>query len=139
MVAPQVSIGTQYSHKWKGVNRSLYYNIVFCTILYYMYFKGISQDFKVCFLVPLDRIDIATPDGTGSFKKKMSISCQIFNYSGLCSSSFRCEQISAQGATAAHFVAPVRELQRKVTQIWLQHNNKYSFDREQPGLILNFW
>jgi hypothetical protein len=23
-------------------------------------------------------------------------------------------------------------------QIWLQRNNKYSFDREQPGLILNF-
>jgi hypothetical protein len=23
-------------------------------------------------------------------------------------------------------------------QIWLQRKNKYSFDREQPGLILNF-
>jgi hypothetical protein len=32
----------------------------------------------------------------------------------------------------------MREQERKVTQIWLQHNNKYSFDSEQPGLILNF-
>jgi hypothetical protein len=31
-------------------------------------FKGIvSQDFEVCFLVPLDSSDIATPDGMGSF------------------------------------------------------------------------
>jgi hypothetical protein len=53
-------------------------------------------------------------------------------------SSFPCEQISAQGAATAHFIAPVRERQRKVTQIWLQRNNKYSFDREQQGLMLNF-
>jgi hypothetical protein len=34
-------------------------------------FKGIvSRDFEVCFLVPLDSSDIATPDGTGSLKKK---------------------------------------------------------------------
>jgi hypothetical protein len=33
-------------------------------------FKGIlSRDFEVCFLVPLDSSDIATPAGTGSFKK----------------------------------------------------------------------
>jgi hypothetical protein len=31
-------------------------------------FKGIvSRDFKICFLVPLDSSDIATPAGTGSF------------------------------------------------------------------------
>jgi hypothetical protein len=31
-------------------------------------FKGIvSQDFEVCFLVPLDSSDIATPSGAGSF------------------------------------------------------------------------
>jgi hypothetical protein len=30
--------------------------------------KGIvSQDFEVCFLVPLDSSDIATPSGAGSF------------------------------------------------------------------------
>jgi hypothetical protein len=74
----------------------------------------------------------------GSFKKN-SILCQIFEYSGLGGRSFRCEWFSAQGATAAHFVAPVRERQRKVMPIWLQRNNKYSFDREQPGLILKFW
>jgi hypothetical protein len=33
--------------------------------------KGIvSRDFEVCFLVPLDRSDIATPAGTGLFEKK---------------------------------------------------------------------
>jgi hypothetical protein len=36
---------------------------------------------------------------------------------------------------ATHFVAPVRERQRKVMQISLQRNNKYSFDGEQLGLI----
>jgi hypothetical protein len=61
-----------------------------------------------------------------------------FNYLSLGGSSFPCEQTLAQGAAAAHFIAPVREWQRKVTQIGLQRNNKYSFDREQPGLILNF-
>jgi hypothetical protein len=30
----------------------------------------VSRDFKVCFLVPLDSSDIATPSGTGSIKKK---------------------------------------------------------------------
>jgi hypothetical protein len=33
--------------------------------------KGIvSRDFEVCFLVPLDSSDIATPSGTGSFFSK---------------------------------------------------------------------
>jgi hypothetical protein len=51
--------------------------------------KGIvSRDFEVCFLVPLDSSDIATS-----------------------------ERISAQGVTAAHFVAPVRERQRNGVQI----------------------
>jgi hypothetical protein len=27
----------------------------------------VSRDFEVCFLIPLDSSDIATPDGTGSF------------------------------------------------------------------------
>jgi hypothetical protein len=67
-------------------------------------------------LIPLDSSDIATPDGMDLFKKK-SILCQIFYYSGLGGSSFPCERISAQEATAAHFVALVRERQRKVTQI----------------------
>jgi hypothetical protein len=36
----------------------------------YLLFKGIvSRDFEVCFLIPLDSSDIATPDGTGSFFK----------------------------------------------------------------------
>jgi hypothetical protein len=78
--------------------------------------KGIvSQDFEVCFLVPLDSSDITTPDGTGSFFKVDFMS--NFYYSVLGSSSFCCERISAQGATAAHFVALVRKRQRKVTQI----------------------
>jgi hypothetical protein len=51
---------------------------------------------------PLDSSDIATPDGKGSFFKIKSIWCRIFDYSGLGGSSFPCEQISAQGAAAAH-------------------------------------
>jgi hypothetical protein len=39
------------------------------------------------FFVPLDSSDTATPDVTGSFKKK-SISCRIFDFSGLGGSSF---------------------------------------------------
>jgi hypothetical protein len=35
------------------------------------------------------------------FKKKL-ILCRIFDFLGLGASSFRCERISAQGATAAH-------------------------------------
>jgi hypothetical protein len=66
-------------------------------------FEGIvSRDFEVCFLVPLDSSDIATPDGMGSFLKIKSIYCRIFDYSGLGASSFCCEQISAQGATTTH-------------------------------------
>jgi hypothetical protein len=87
------------------------------------------------FLVPLDSSDIATPDGTGLFFKIKSILCRILDFSGLGTSSFCCERISAQRATAAHCVAPVREQQRNGVQIGLQHNNKYSFDRERPGLI----
>jgi hypothetical protein len=85
-------------------------------------------------LVPLDSSDIATPARTGSFKKN-AILCRIFNFLGLGASSFCSEQISAQRATRAHFVAPVRERQRNGVQIGLQRNNKYSFDRERPGLI----
>jgi hypothetical protein len=55
-------------------------------------FKGIvSQDFEVCFLVPLDSSDIATIAGTGSFFFLKSISCRIFDYSCLVASSFRYE------------------------------------------------
>jgi hypothetical protein len=72
-------------------------------------FKGIvSQDFEVCFFIPLDCSEIATPDGTGSFFLK-SISCWIFYYSGHGGSSFPCERILAQGAATAPLVAPVRE------------------------------
>jgi hypothetical protein len=72
--------------------------------------KGIvSRDFEVCFLVPLDSSDIATPDGTGSFFKIKSILCWIFDYLGLGASSFHYERISAQRATAAHST-PLPEL-----------------------------
>jgi hypothetical protein len=65
--------------------------------------KGIvSRDFDVCFLVPLDSSDFATPDGTGLFFKIKSISCRIFNYSGLGGSSFAVSESQAQGATADH-------------------------------------
>jgi hypothetical protein len=75
-----------------------------------LFLKGIvSRDFEVCFLIPLDSSDIATPDGKGLFLTKKSISCRIFDYTGLGGSSFPCERISAQGAAAAHFVALVRE------------------------------
>jgi hypothetical protein len=41
-----------------------------------------------------------------------------FDYSDLGTGSFPCERISAQGAAAAHFVAPVRE--RKVASMaWM--------------------
>jgi hypothetical protein len=80
--------------------------------------KGIvSLDFEVHFLIPLDRSDIATPDGTGSFFKIKSILCKIFDYSGLGAGSFLCERISAQRAAAAHVVAAACELQRNGVQI----------------------
>jgi hypothetical protein len=41
----------------------------------------VSRDFMVCFLIPLDSSDIATPDRTGFLEKKL-ISCRIFDYSG---------------------------------------------------------
>jgi hypothetical protein len=52
------------------------YNILQCTCLnfkkesqfqdFQFFFKGIvSQDFEVCFFIPVDSSDIATPDGTG--------------------------------------------------------------------------
>jgi hypothetical protein len=66
---------------------------------------------------------------------KKSNSWQIFDYLGLCCSSFRCEQTSAQGATAAHFVAPEMERQRNGVQIWLQRHNKGSFYGERPQLL----
>jgi hypothetical protein len=69
-------------------------------------------------LVPLESSDIATPDGTGSFSKIKFISCQIFYYSGLDSSSFCCEQISAQGTIAAHST-PVPEL--KFVIVFITH------------------
>jgi hypothetical protein len=51
---------------------------------YQLEIKGIvSRDFEVCFLVLLDCSDIATPAGTGSFFKIKSISCRIFDFSGL--------------------------------------------------------
>jgi hypothetical protein len=57
--------------------------------------KGIvSRDFEVCFFIRLDSSDIATPDGTGSVFLQ-SILCRIFDYSGLGSSNFPCERISA--------------------------------------------
>jgi hypothetical protein len=68
--------------------------------------KGIvSRDFEVCFLVPLDSSDIATPSGARSFFLK-SISCRIFDFSGLGASSFRSVWISAQCTSGAHFLAP---------------------------------
>jgi hypothetical protein len=77
-----------------------------------MSLKGIvSRDFKVCFLVPLDSSDIANPSGTGSFFLK-SISCRIFDFSGLGASSFRSVRISAQCASGDHFVAPDSVRQR---------------------------
>jgi hypothetical protein len=108
--------------------------------------KGIvSRDFEVCFLVPLDSSDIATPAGTGSLFKIKSISCQIFYFSGPGASSFRSERILAQRVTRAHFVTPVREQQRNGVQNGLQRNNKYSYDRElapvreQIGVSLPYW
>jgi hypothetical protein len=50
----------------------------------------------------MDSSDIATPDGTGSFLKKNTISCRIFEFSGRGASSFRSERISTQRATGAH-------------------------------------
>jgi hypothetical protein len=38
------------------------------------------NDFNVCFLVPLDISDIATPNGTGWFLKIKTISCQILDF-----------------------------------------------------------
>jgi hypothetical protein len=106
---------------------------------YVFWYRDSLTRFQVCFLVPLDSSDIAIPAGTSSFLKIKLFLCLIFNFSGLGVSSFCSERISAQRATWAHFVALVRERQRNGVQIELQRNNKYSFDRERPGLILNFW
>jgi hypothetical protein len=65
-------------------------------------------------LVPLDRSDIATPDGTGLFKKKIRVHVKILIIWVLAEDSFPLERISALGATAALFIAPVWELQRKM-------------------------
>jgi hypothetical protein len=57
-------------------------------------------------LVPLDSLDIATlPERVRFFFYKKSVSCQIFNFSGLGGSSFRRARISAQGTSGAHIVA----------------------------------
>jgi hypothetical protein len=49
--------------------------------VFFIYLKGmVSRDFEVCFLVPLDSSDIATPSGAGSFLFKKSILCQIFDF-----------------------------------------------------------
>jgi hypothetical protein len=75
--------------------------------------KGIvSRDFEVCFLVPLDSSDIATPSGAGSFFFLKSISCRIFDFSGLGASSFRSARLSAQSTSRAHFVVPDSVQQR---------------------------
>jgi hypothetical protein len=54
------------------------------------------------FLSQLDSSDIATPDGKGLLFKIKSISCQIFDFSGLGAGSLPCEQILALIAAAAH-------------------------------------
>jgi hypothetical protein len=83
-----------------------------------VHLKGIvSRDFEVCFLVPLDSSDIATPDGMGLFFKIKSISCRIFDFSGLGAGSLPCERISAQGAAAAHVEAVACERQKNGVQI----------------------
>jgi hypothetical protein len=43
------------------------------------------------FFVPLERSDIATPDGAGWFFKIKSISCRIFDFSGLGDGSLALE------------------------------------------------
>jgi hypothetical protein len=80
-------------------------------------FKGIvSREFELCFLIPFNSSDTASPDETSLFKKKVYF-VSIFDFSGLGGSSFCSEQISAQGAAAANFVSLAREQQRKVMQI----------------------
>jgi hypothetical protein len=68
----------------------------------FFYLRESLTRFEVCFLIPLDSSDIASPDGTVCFFKMTSILCLIFEYSGPGAGSFPCERISAQGAAAAH-------------------------------------
>jgi hypothetical protein len=113
--------------------------------------KGIvSRDFEVCFLVLFNSSDIATPTGTGSFFFVFfkSISCWIFDFSGLGASSFCSVRISAQCTSRAHFVAPDSVRQRiwckldfsVITNIALtvcdrgSRWNFGSFVRDCPGL-----
>jgi hypothetical protein len=44
-------------------------------------FKGIvSRDLHICLLVSIDRSQVATPYGAGSFAFKISFSCRIFRF-----------------------------------------------------------
>jgi hypothetical protein len=82
-------------------------------------FKGIvSRDFELCFLVPLDSSDIATPSGAGSFfLRRFRVEFLIFRALALV-------VFAGQGTT------------KDWVKIGLQRNNKYSFDRARPGLTL---
>jgi hypothetical protein len=56
------------------------------------FFKGIvSRNSEVCFLVPFDRSEVATPDGLCSFAFKISISYRTFGFSRLGVDSLLCE------------------------------------------------
>jgi hypothetical protein len=71
--------------------------------------KGIvSRDFEVCFWIAQTLLPL--PAGVRFFLK--SISCQLFDFSGLGASSVRSVQISAQCTSGAHFVAPDSVRQR---------------------------
>jgi hypothetical protein len=58
-------------------------------------------------------LDIASPDRTGSFFKIKSISCHLFDFSGLGTGSLRCERILALLAATALFVTAACERQKE--------------------------
>jgi hypothetical protein len=58
------------------------------------------------FFVSIDRSDVATPYGAGSFDFKISFSCRIFRFSRLGVGSLLCEWSWTIRLSAASVVAP---------------------------------
>jgi hypothetical protein len=101
--------------------------------------KGIvSRDFEVCFLVPLDSSDIATPSFAGSFFLKSRFCDEFLIFLALALVVFAVYE-SRFSVRRGSFHSPGQCTTKDWVKIGLQHNNRYSFDSVRPGLTLKFW
>jgi hypothetical protein len=81
----------------------------------------------------MDSSDIATPPGMGLLKKsRFCVEFSIFRALALVVFAVSESRLSERPGS---FRSPGSEQQRNGVQIGLQCNNKYSFERERPGLI----